>query len=268
MNNQVKAAIYARVSTDHKGQNPETQLGELREYCQRRQWPYVEYVDVGASGSTTDRPALNKLQTAIHRREVTCVICWKFDRLARNVRELLNLADDWDKRNVDLISTTEQIDTTSPGGRAIFAIMAVIAEFERATLIERVNAGLARARREGKRLCRPKSRVHIPPVILGAVQAGGMSIYQAAKATGIPRTTLARRLKARGVIDSVSENSETQYEKTHTCGNSYTSHDDDVPKKVLLHDETALSENPAATANQNSDTRRGAAPETLDYGRS
>jgi DNA invertase Pin-like site-specific DNA recombinase len=194
---EVKVGIYARVSTTGKGQNPETQLLELRKYCQDRGWPYTEYVDIGASGKSTDRPALNRLQKDIHYHRVNAVIIWKFDRLARNTRELLNLADDWGKRGVDLISTTEQVDTTSPGGRAIFAIMAVIGEFERAVLVERVNAGLNRARREGKRLGRPKDKVRIPAEIVEAVSSGAMSLYLAAKVSGIPRTTLKRRLITR-----------------------------------------------------------------------
>lgn len=198
MAKQVKVGIYARVSTT-KGQNPETQLIELRKYCQDRDWPYTEYVDTGASGATMDRPALNQLQKEIHYHRINCVVIWKCDRLARNTRELLRLSDDWDRRGVDLISTTERIDTTSPGGRAIFAIMAVIAEFERAVLVERVNAGLARARAQGKRLGRPKDKVRIPPGIAEAVSHGEMSLYRAAKATGIPRSTLKRRLVAKGV---------------------------------------------------------------------
>jgi len=200
MAKEVKAAIYARVSTANKGQNTETQLLELRKYCHDQGWPYIEYVDIGTSGATMDRPALNRLQKDIHYHRINTVIIWKFDRLARNIRELLNLAHDWRQRNVDLISTTEKIDTTSPGGYLVFVTLGIVAEFERNTLIERVNAGLARARREGKRLGRPKTKVHIPPVILNAVQDGAMSVYQAAKATGIPRTTLKRRLAARGII--------------------------------------------------------------------
>jgi DNA invertase Pin-like site-specific DNA recombinase len=199
MNKQVKAAIYARVSTTGKGQNPETQLLELRKYCQDRAWPYTEYVDIGASGKSTDRPALNRLQKDIHYHRINTVIIWKFDRLARNTRELLNLADDWGKRGVDLISKTEDIDTTSPGGRAIFAIMAVIAEFERAVLVERVNAGLDRARREGKHLGRPKTKVRIPPEIIEGLSQGSLSLYRAAQETGIPRSTLKRRLGERGI---------------------------------------------------------------------
>jgi len=198
MAKEVKVGLYARVSTTGKGQNPETQLLELRKYCRDRGWSFTEYIDVGTSGATMDRPGLQQLQRDIHHHMINAVVCWKFDRMARNLRELLNLADDWDKRGVDLISTTENIDTTTPGGRAIFAIMAVIAEFERAVLVERVNAGLARARAQGKRLGRPKDKVRIPQQILKAIQSGQMSLYAAAKETGIPRSTLKRRLAARG----------------------------------------------------------------------
>jgi DNA invertase Pin-like site-specific DNA recombinase len=205
MAKEVKVGLYARVSTSGKGQNPETQLLELRKYCQDRGWAFTEYVDIGASGKSTNRPALNRLQKDIHYRRINTVVIWKFDRLFRDTREILNLSDDWNRRGVDLISTTENIDTTSPGGRAIFAIMAVIAEFERAVLVERVNAGLARARREGKRLGRPKDKVRIPQQILNAIQSGRMSLYAAAKETNIPRNTLRRRLVARGYVQNSSD---------------------------------------------------------------
>jgi len=214
MAKEVKVGLYARVSTSGKGQNPETQLLELRRYCQDRGWAFVEYVDIGTSGASMDRPALNQLQKDIHYHRITTIIIWKFDRLARNTRELLNLADDWGKRNVDLISTTEKIDTTSPGGRAIFAIMAVIAEFERAVLVERVNAGLRRAKAEGKRLGRPKDKVRIPQQILKAIQSGQMSLYAAAKQTGIPRSTLKRRLIARAPVSPKVDEREGHVKET------------------------------------------------------
>jgi DNA invertase Pin-like site-specific DNA recombinase len=202
MTEQPKVGLYARVSTSGKGQNPETQLLELRKYCQDRGWAFTEYVDIGASGKSTNRPALNRLQKDIHYRRINTVAIWKFDRLFRDTREILNLSDDWNRRGVDLISTTENIDTTSPGGRAIFAIMAVIAEFERAVLVERVNAGLRRARAQGKRLGRPKGKVRIPQDIIEGLSQGSLSLYRAAKVTGIPRSTLKRRLAARGFGDN------------------------------------------------------------------
>jgi site-specific DNA recombinase len=95
MAKEVKVGLYARVSTSGKGQNPETQLLELRKYCQDRGWPYTEYVDIGASGKSANRPALNRLIKDIHYGRITTVICWKFDRLFRDTREILNLSDDW-----------------------------------------------------------------------------------------------------------------------------------------------------------------------------
>lgn len=200
MAKEVKVGIYARVSTQRKGQNPETQLLELRKYCRDRHWAYTEYIDTGASGSTMERPALKRLQKDIHYHRINTVIIWKFDRLARNTRELLNLADDWGKRGVDLISTTQNIDTTTPGGYMFFIALAMVAEFERATLIERINAGLARARHEGKRLGRRKDKVRIPAEIAEAVGKGQMSLYRASQVTGVPRSTLKRRLIARGTF--------------------------------------------------------------------
>lgn len=198
MAKEVKAAIYARISTANKGQNTETQLLELRKYCDDQGWPYTEYVDIGSSGATMDRPALKRLQKDIHYHRINTVVIFKFDRLARNIRELLNLAHDWGQRNVALVSTTEKIDTTSPGGYLVFVTLGIVAEFERNTLIERINAGLDRARHEGKRLGRPKDKVRIPAEIADAVSKGEMSLYRAVKATGIPRSTLKRRLIARG----------------------------------------------------------------------
>jgi DNA invertase Pin-like site-specific DNA recombinase len=196
MAKKVRAAIYARVSTDDKGQDPETQLGLLRDYCQRRGWDFKEYVDY-ASGSNMNRESLNQLQHDIAWLRVNTVIIYKLDRLARNLRELLEIGDDWGKRGVDLISLTESVDTTSLQGRLVFQILGAVAEFERNLIIERVNAGLARARREGKRLGRPKRRVSIPPYIVEAIKNGELSLYGAAKQTGIPRSTLKRRLEVK-----------------------------------------------------------------------
>ena len=127
------------------------------------------------------------------------VVVYSADRLARSLHHLIDIIEDWSARGVELVSLTQPIDTTTPMGRAFYQFMGIMAELERGIIVGRVNSGLARARREGKRLGRPKTKVHIPPVILNAVQDGVMSVYQAAKATGIPRTTLQRRLKERRV---------------------------------------------------------------------
>lgn len=198
MKKTVRAGIYARVSTDDKGQDPETQLGLLRDYCRGRGWEFKEYVD-HASGSDGNRESLSQLKQDIAWHRINTVIIYRFDRLTRNLRELLELGDDWNSRGVDLISLTENVDTTSAQGRLVFQIFGAMAEFERSLIGERVRAGLARARREGKQIGRPRLRVRIPPDIVKGLQEGELSLYTASKRTGIPRTTLSRRLIERGI---------------------------------------------------------------------
>jgi len=198
MTKQVRAGIYARVSTDDKGQDPETQLVLLRDYCQGRGWDFKEYVD-HASGSDGNRESLGQLKQDIAWHRINTVIIYRFDRLTRNLRELLELGDDWNSRGVDLISLTENVDTTSAQGKLVFQIFGAMAEFERKLIGERVRAGLARAKREGKPIGRRRLKVRIPQDIVTKLENGDISLYEAAKTTKIPRMTLARRLKERGI---------------------------------------------------------------------
>jgi len=193
----MKAAIYARVSTRDKSQNPETQLHELRAYCDDRGWAYQEYID-HASGATTSRPALRQLQHDIAWRRVNVVVVYKLDRLARSLPDLLDMTRAWERRGVDFVVTTQNIDTTSQG-RFLFYILGAVGELERDMISERVKAGMARVKREGKHIGRPRARVRIPATVIAGLQDGSLSMYAAAKAAGVPRTTLARRLEERGI---------------------------------------------------------------------
>src|SRR5579872_339002 len=97
----MRAAVYARVSTTNNGQNPEMQLRELREYCERRSWgAAVEYVDVGISGAKEKRPELDRLLADAHRRRFDAVIVWKFDRFARSVSHLLRALETFNALSV------------------------------------------------------------------------------------------------------------------------------------------------------------------------
>jgi DNA invertase Pin-like site-specific DNA recombinase len=198
MAKQVRAAIYARVSTDDKGQDPETQFGLLRNYCQARGWEAKEYVDY-ASGKVSKRPGLHQLQNDIAWHRVNTVVIYRFDRLTRSLRELLDLGEDWNNRGVDLISLSENVDTTSIQGKLVFQIMGAMAEFESSLIGERVRAGLARAKRQGKHIGRNRLKVRIPTSIVEKLQRGEISLYAAARETGIPRMTLSRRLVERGI---------------------------------------------------------------------
>ena len=137
------AAIYARVSTVE--QAPENQLQELRRYVQARGWTAVEYVDHGVSGATDRRAALDRLVADATRRQFDVLVCWRLDRLGRNLRHLILLLDDLSALGVAFVSLAEGIDATTPAGRLQLHILGAIAEFERARMGERVKAGLASA---------------------------------------------------------------------------------------------------------------------------
>jgi DNA invertase Pin-like site-specific DNA recombinase len=184
----MKAAIYARVSTFD--QEPENQLQEVRRYVQARGWTAVEYVDRGVSGAKDRRPALDQMIAEAKRRKFDVLVCWRLDRLGRNLKHLIALLDELQALGVAFVSLAEGIDATTPAGKLQMHILGAIAEFERARIQERVRAGLARARAQGVRLGRPRRR--IDPERLAAV--AGLPEREAARKLGIPRSTLQRWL--------------------------------------------------------------------------
>lgn len=154
---QLRAAIYARVST-HNGQDPEMQLREVREYCTRRGWQVSgEYVDRGISGSKERRPELDRLLTNCRKRYVDAVVIYRYDRFARSLRQLVNALEEFRGLGIDFVSLHEGVDTSTPNGRLVFGIFATIAEFERELIRDRVRSGIASARAKGKRLGRPRA---------------------------------------------------------------------------------------------------------------
>lgn len=170
----MRAAIYARVSTSNNGQNPEMQLGELREYCQRRGWEVAgEYVDAGISGTKEHRPQLDVLLAACRKRRVDAVVVYRYDRFARSLRQLVNALDEFRSLDIEFISLHEGVDTSTPNGRLVFGIFASIAEFERELIRDRVKSGIAAARSRGKKLGRP--RVNVDAARIAALRASGMS---------------------------------------------------------------------------------------------
>lgn len=179
-----RAALYLRVSTDH--QTTENQERELREVAKRSAWEIVHcYRDHAISGSKgrDKRPAFDLLCKDATRRRFDVVMAWSVDRLGRSLQDLVIFLSDLHALNVDLFLHQQGIDTTTPAGKAMFQMMGVFAEFERAMIRERVNAGLARARAQGKRLGRPG----IAAATLRKIEqrlADGESIRSVAAATG------------------------------------------------------------------------------------
>jgi DNA invertase Pin-like site-specific DNA recombinase len=184
----MRAAIYARVST--LDQHVENQLTELRQYVERRGWTAVEYVDRGVSGAKDRRPALDELLKAARRRRFDVLVCWRLDRLGRNLRHLILPLDELQALGIAFVTLGEGIDTSTPAGRLQLHILSAIAEFERSRIQERVRAGLARAKAQGRKLGRPERE--IPAEQIAAVH--GLPVRVAARRLGIPRTTLQRAL--------------------------------------------------------------------------
>jgi DNA invertase Pin-like site-specific DNA recombinase len=179
----VRAAIYARVSTAHGGQNPEMQLRELREYCQRRGWDVAgEYVDVGISGSKERRPQLDRLLADCRRRLVGAVVVYRYDRFARSLRQLVNALCEFDALGIQFVSLHEGVDTSTPNGRLVFGIFASIAEFERELIRDRVRSGIAAARAKGKKLGRP--RLNVAASQIASLRAEGLTLRQIASRVG------------------------------------------------------------------------------------
>ena len=184
----MRAALYARVSQWE--QEPENQLRELRDYCDRRAWSATEYVDRGVSGAKDRRPALDQLIVAARRRKFDTLVVWRLDRLGRNLRHLILLLDELQALGVAFVSLAEGIDATTPAGRLQLHVLGAIAEFERSRIQERVRAGLARVKAQGKRLGRPV--VDVPEERLAPVR--GLSVREAARRLGVSPATAHRWL--------------------------------------------------------------------------
>ncbi len=188
-----KAAIYARVSTNN-GQTPENQLAQLRDVAAKAGWQVVgEYVDQGISGAKgrDKRPAFDRLCTAATRREIDVVMAWSVDRLGRSLQDLVVFLGDLQASGVDLYLHKQGVDTTTPGGKALFQMMGVFAEFERAMIQERISAGLQRAKAEGKKLGRPRIPVETEQAIRKA-RAQGKGILKIAREVGVGTATVQR----------------------------------------------------------------------------
>jgi DNA invertase Pin-like site-specific DNA recombinase len=187
-----RAALYLRVST--LDQHPETQLHDLRGLVRQRDWQIAgEYTDHGFSGARAKRPGLDQLLAAARRGRFEVVVVWACDRLARSVRHFLEVLDELNRLNIEFVSFRENLDTGGPLGRAVVVIVSAIAELERSLIIERVRAGMRRARLEGRRIGRPALRLDRDQILRARQQ--GQSLSQLAKTHQVSRTTILRCLR-------------------------------------------------------------------------
>lgn len=185
-----RAAIYARVST-LVGQSPAMQLDVLREYAARRELEVVaEHVDHGVSGARDQRPELDRLMAAARQRTFDVLLVYRFDRFARSVRHLVTALDEFQALGVEFVSYSESLDTSTPMGRAMFAIVAALAALERDVIVERSVEGQRRARARGTHVGRPRREVDA--VRLLSMIDEGQSVRAIARTTGLSRTVVER----------------------------------------------------------------------------
>ena len=186
-----RVALYVRVST--ADQTVANQQRELEAVAQRHGWEVVEvFADQGVSGAKDRRPALDRLRQGIVRKDFDVVAAWSVDRLGRSLQHLLVFLGELKAKGVDLYLHQQGLDTATPAGRALFQMLGVFAEFERAIIIERVHAGLRRARANGTRLGRPRTPVDIGRVV--SMRSEGKSIRAVARALKISPMSVGRAL--------------------------------------------------------------------------
>ena len=186
-----RAAIYCRVSTfDQTTQN---QIHDLRATAQQRGLEIAkEYTDHGISGARARRPGLDQLMADARRGRFDVLLVWSCDRLARSTKHFLDVLDELTRLNIEFLSFRESLDTSGALGRAVVVIISAIAELERSLIVERVKAGLRRAKLEGRHIGRPALLVDRSAIL--SDRDRGRSLRQIAKNHRISRATVCRVL--------------------------------------------------------------------------
>jgi DNA invertase Pin-like site-specific DNA recombinase len=189
----MRAGLYARVST-HDPQTLDLQVEAMSAYIKDRGWVVAKPVKDVRSGAK-DRPERESLLRAARRREIDVVMVWRLDRWGRSVADLMTTLRELDDLGVGFVSLTEALDLTTPTGRAMAGLLAIFAEFEREILRERVRAGIAQARREGRPHGRPPTAALKADAVL-RLKAEQVSHSEIARRLGIGRTSVRRILAA------------------------------------------------------------------------
>jgi len=185
-------AVYVRVSTTE--QSTALQRQDLLRMCEAKGWRPVVYEDNGISGSTESRPQLDALMQACRQGHHSIVLVWRFDRFARSTSHLLRALEEFRTLNIDFISYTEGIDSSSHIGKVCFTLVAAIAEFERSLIQERVRAGVARAQAEGIHCGRPRSGFDVAKAV--RLKSEGWGVRKIAREVGVSHATVHRTLQA------------------------------------------------------------------------
>lgn len=188
----MRAAIYARVSTNDKGQDTEVQLRDLRPFCELRGWQIVkEYTD-SITGAKDSRPGLNQLMQDAGKRRFDVVVVWRFDRFARSTSHLLRALEQFRALGIEFVSFSENVDTSTPTGKMVFTVLGAVAELERSLIAERVRAGLRNAVAKGQKLGRP--RTNLDTARIATLKAQGRTMAGIADELGVSQAHLYKTI--------------------------------------------------------------------------
>lgn len=190
-------AVYLRVSTENSknGHTQSTQMQklEIETYLKAKGITEFEiYEDVGFSGTKKNRPALKKLMQDCKNGKISVVVCYKLDRLFRSLQNMIEVVAEFQKLEIEFVAVKDNINLDSASGKLMFHIIACFAEFEAATIKERINSGLANARSKGVRLGRPFKKGHS---VVAKLKSEGRTVKEIADHTGLSRATVYKTLK-------------------------------------------------------------------------
>ena len=195
-----RAVLYMRVSS--VDQHPETQLHDLKQMAAQRGFSIVQEYTDKISGVKARRPGLGDLMRDARRGRFDVILVWSCDRIARSTRHLLEVLDEFNRLNVEFVSFREQIDTSGPLGRAIVVIIGAIAELERNLIIERVRAGMRRAKLEGRHIGRQPITVDREAIL--SDRRHGQSLRQIARYHRVSTATVRRVLASQPPEEKVA----------------------------------------------------------------
>jgi DNA invertase Pin-like site-specific DNA recombinase len=193
-----RAALYLLVST--LDQHPETQLYDLRQMAQQRGYQIIEEYTDRVSGARARRQGLDALMRDARRGRFEVLLVWASDRIARSVKHFLEVLDELNRLNIEFVSFREQIDTGGPLGRAGVVLIGAIAELERNLIVERVRAGMRRARLEGRHIGRKPLELDRNAILRDRQR--GQSLGQLAKSYRVSRATIHRVLREHATTTS------------------------------------------------------------------
>lgn len=188
----MKVAIYARTSTNYQKSGLESQLRALNDYCESKSLTDIEtFKDFGISGAKAKRPSLDKLLKRVKDGKIKTVVVYSFSRFSRSTKHLIETLEFFNSLDVRFISLSENLDTRTPMGKAIFTIISSLAELERELISERVRCGLKNAQAKGKSIGRPKTT---NSALIKKLRTQSMSYREISKLTGYSISTISREL--------------------------------------------------------------------------